>query len=109
MYTLLAASYTLGAISGICNFSVVIYMLTFMRNKTVPSKSVLYLHLTQGVNILTSLPNTFNSNPSLCAFIGFLHYYSSFSNANINSSMIFILYKILFGNEDVEVAYNSGN
>ena len=92
------------AFSIVCNLAVVL-MLYRMKIKSLSSKALLYLHITQIVDNLTILPGIYSHASDLCAIMGFIHFYSRFGNANASAALIYLLQKFLFNSEDFEAKY----
>lgn len=104
MLPTLIAIYFFAVFSICCSCLVIVSLIRLGINSSF-SKVILYLHLTQVIDVLASLPEIYNLNPGLCEFIGFLHYYSSFSNVCAGAAINFVLYRSLFSSN----GFNSGS
>lgn len=103
---LLIASYCMGSISVALNAYVVVYILKMKtKSMTMSCKTILYLHFTQAVYMLASIPNIWETPISLCQFIGWLRYYTGFSNVCASCSINYVIYMLLFGTIGME--YNN--
>ncbi len=88
-------AYSLASLSIVLNcFSV--YYILHIRAKSITTRSILYLHITQIMYMVFTLPNVYAYPRALCKIAGFLRFYMSFSNICANTSIIVTLYNTLF-------------
>lgn len=98
MLPTLIAVFSLAIVSLLLT-SYVLYFLLRRSTRSNFSKAILYLHVTQVIDVISSLPNIYSNDDSLCAFIGFLHYYSGLANVCSGAAINIVLYRSLFVSE----------
>lgn len=74
----------------------VVTTLRWIRASTFLSKCILYLHITQLIEDVASLPFVFTSDSGFCSFIGVLYYFGSLGNVCACGAMNLYLYDKFF-------------
>lgn len=98
---LIIAEYVLSAVSISANLYTVCWMI-YIKAKSLSSRCILHLHLTQIVLMLFSLPNIYKQPIGLCQFAGWIRFYSAFGNIISAAANMYILYQTLFGTTGAE-------
>lgn len=92
---ILIADFVILSVSIFLNTATVIWMF-YIKPKSLSSRCILHLHITQIIFMFFSFKNIFVNPKELCAFVGWIRYYSSLANMIAAYFITYVLYKTLF-------------
>ena len=88
-------------ISGLMSITV-LSKLFYLKSKSPITTFIFYLHITQIILTITSLPEIYNYSDGVCAFTGWLRTYAQLSNTFIPLIINILIYQTLF-NENFNI------